>query len=178
MLLTEQDAAEAIREVEQTQARSARLRWYEHSSPYFILWGILWAVAYGLCDVYPQSGWIIWLIANIVGLSGSAWFDRRGGRNAWRGTAVAATLIAFFNAAFAILPPASDRAAPAFITLVVATVSTLLGIWRGPRLIAAGVGLAALTLGGFFFLPAHFLLWMAFVGGGMMVSIGLWLRTL
>jgi hypothetical protein len=87
-------------------------------------------------------------------------------------------LLAFFFAVFAILPPANDRAAPALITLVVAAAYTLLGIWRGPRLIAAGVGLAALTLAGFFFLPAHFLLWMALVGGGMMVSIGLWLRKL
>ena len=35
--------------------------------------------------------------------------------------------------------------------------------------------LAILSLGGFYLLPAHFLLWMGLVGGGFLIVSGLWL---
>jgi hypothetical protein len=35
---------------------------------------------------------------------------------------------------------------------------------------------AGLTLGGFFYLPQHFLVWEGFVGGGALILAGLWFR--
>ena len=55
-------------------------------------------------------------------------------------------------------------------------VSGLLGLWIGWRYTAIGIGIAVLTLVGFFLLPMHFLLWMAGVGGGALILTGLWLR--
>ena len=177
MLLSRQDAAEAVRKVERTQARSLRMRWYEHASPHFILWGVLWVIAYTLCDLYPRNGGLVWLVTDVVGLSASAWFARKGD-HAWQFPAVVAVLVAFFLATFAVLAPINGRQIGAFITLVFATGYALLGIWCGLRFVAAGVALAALTLGGFFLLPTHFMLWMGLVGGGALISFGLWLRWL
>jgi hypothetical protein len=42
--------------------------------------------------------------------------------------------------------------------------------------VAAGVVIAALTLGGFFFIPRYFLLWMAAVGGGALMLAGFWME--
>ena len=51
-----------------------------------------------------------------------------------------------------------------------------MGIWRGLRFRYAGIAVGALTLGGWFWLPEYFLLWMAAVGGGSLILVGLWLR--
>jgi hypothetical protein len=54
----------------------------------------------------------------------------------------------------------------------------LIGLWAGMRFVITGIAVAALTLGGFFYLPAHFLLWMAAVGGGALILAGLWMRNI
>jgi len=83
---------------------------------------------------------------------------------------------AFISATFAVMPPAGPEAVGAFIPLIVALAYVLLGIWKGIRFVVAGSIIAALTLGGFFYLHQHFLLWMAVVGGGALALAGLWLR--
>jgi hypothetical protein len=82
----------------------------------------------------------------------------------------------FITAAFAITNPRSLLAPGAFVPLVVAMFYGLMGVWKGIRFLVAGAVVAALTLGGFFHLHQHFLLWMAIVGGGSLVLVGLWLR--
>jgi len=64
----------------------------------------------------------------------------------------------------------------ALIPLLFAWIYIVMGVWMGWRFALAGVALGALTLGGFFLIHQHFLLWMAFVGGGTLVATGLWLR--
>jgi hypothetical protein len=63
-----------------------------------------------------------------------------------------------------------------FVPLLVATTYVLLGIWIGGRYAAIGIVIAILTMVGFLLLPAHFLLWMAGVGGGALILTGLWLH--
>lgn len=41
----------------------------------------------------------------------------------------------------------------------------------------AGLSLSVLTLVGYLFLPQHFLLWMALVGGGTLIGSGLWMKA-
>ena len=50
------------------------------------------------------------------------------------------------------------------------------GLWLGSRFVITGLVIIALTLGGYFYLHDHFLLWMAFIGGGGLVLAGFWLR--
>jgi hypothetical protein len=59
---------------------------------------------------------------------------------------------------------------------VVALAYVLTGLWSGLRFVVAGVAVAVLTLGGFFYLPQHFLLWEGFVGGGALILAGIWFR--
>jgi hypothetical protein len=44
-------------------------------------------------------------------------------------------------------------------------------------LTVTGIGMAALTLVGYYLFPAYFFFWMAVVGGGALMLAGLWLRT-
>ncbi len=65
----------------------------------------------------------------------------------------------------------------AFVPMLIAAFYTIVGMWAGWRFSAIGIGLAVLTMAGFFLLNAHFLLWMAVVGGGALIVTGLWLRS-
>ena len=98
-MLSPQDAATALQDIETAGARSARLYGYARSSPHLVLWGVLWAIAYGLNDVYPAHGRVIWAVTVPVGLiAGFALLRRTGLRPGWRYGAVAATLFGFFFA--------------------------------------------------------------------------------
>jgi hypothetical protein len=56
MVLSPQDAAGALSDIETAQMRSAKLYGYARSSPQLLLWGVLWVVGYGLNDLLPILG--------------------------------------------------------------------------------------------------------------------------
>jgi len=86
------------------------------------------------------------------------------------------SLLLYFAAAFAVMAPSSGKQVSPFITLTVALAYGLVGLWAGLRWIGAGVAVAALALFAYFFVPAYFNTWMGFVGGGVLVLTGYWLR--
>jgi hypothetical protein len=177
VVLSPQEAAQALQSIASTQSRSATLRGYRGAAPHLILWGLLWAVGYGLTEVIPARGSAIWAVIVVVGIAAGAMMTfRQGGRSAgWRFAAVWATLAVFCAATFAIMAPTNGRQVAAFIPLVIAASYVIGGIWLGSRYVAAGIAVAVLTLGGFFLLHEYFLLWMAVVGGGALLLAGLWL---
>src|SRR5467141_506619 len=101
MVLSPQDAAGALRDIEAAQARSAQLHGYARSSPQLLLWGVLWVIGYGLQDLFPAHAGAIWGAIVPIGLIAGFAALRGAGREAgWRYGAVAMTLVAFFAAAF------------------------------------------------------------------------------
>lgn len=177
MALSPQEAAEALQDIERTQRHSATLRGYRGAAPHLILWGVLWAIGYSLTDLMPARSGIIWTTVTLVGLSAGMMVVVRGGfgLSARRYAAVTAILIAFCGAAFAVMGPVDGRQIAAFIPLVIAMAYAVTGVWLGSRYLVAGSVLAVLTLGGFFLLHEHFLLWMAVVGSGALLLAGFWL---
>ncbi len=178
MPISSQQAAEALRDIERTQTRSATLRGCRKGAPHLILWGVLWLIGYGSTYFAPaQANWI-WAVIVGIGTIASVvvLFRTRDGDSVWRYGAAMATLFIFVIAAFALMAPVNGRQTAAFVPLVVATSYVLGGIWWGKRFVVAGIVLAVLTLGGFFLLPKHFLLWMAVVGSGALLLAGVWLR--
>lgn len=177
MTLSPHDAAAALRDIDAAQARSAALREYQRAAPHFIIWGILWAVGYGLSDLFPAEVNAIWavivpigIVAGVVAMRGSR------GASGWRYAVAMVAILAFFAASAFVLAPVSGRQVAALIPLFVALMYVLRGIWAGARYIVAGIAVAVLTLAGFFLLREHFALWMAAVGGGALILGGLWLR--
>jgi hypothetical protein len=177
MTLSPQDAAAALHDIHAAEARSATLREYQRAAPHFIIWGILWAVGYGLSDVFPLHANAIWAVIVPIGVLAGV-VAMRGGRSTlgWRYAAVMVSILAFFAASVLVLAPVTGRQVAALIPLFVALMYVLRGIWAGPRYIVAGVAIAALTLAGFVLLRDHFSLWMAGVGGAALILAGLWLR--
>jgi hypothetical protein len=187
MSLTPDQAADSLNEITRTGRRSAQAFGYASASPYFILWGVIWMVGYTGSDIVPHSGGPLWTGLTVLGGIGCAVIGRRqaaargadGRASGVRMLATMAVIFVFMLALFAVIGrPANPMASAAIAPLVVAMFYALLGIWRGIRFMVAGAVVAALTLAGLFYLPQHFLLWMAAVGGGSMVLVGLWLRKI
>jgi hypothetical protein len=77
-----------------------------------------------------------------------------------------------------IMGPVNGAQIGAFIPMIVALTYALAGLFfNATRFVIAGAAIAALTLGGYFYLPSHFMLWMAFVGGGALALAGIWMRS-
>jgi hypothetical protein len=185
MSLSPEEARDALRDVEKTARRSATIHGYEMLAPYLILWGVIWMIAYTVTDLWPRQGgqwaWPVlgtlgWLASMVLG-----W--RRKAADVSRTDLSLKWFLAFIAYAVfvagvgAIMKPTTDAQVGAFVPMVVALSYALVGIFfNATRMTIAGATLAALTLGGFFLLPAHFGLWMAFVGGGALILAGVWMR--
>src|SRR5881392_2357419 len=139
------------------------------------MWGVIWMVGYGASDVAPRPASWLWVALLAIGIAGSTLIGRQQRlsglsqvRPSHPGLRFFATFFAFWlfiGATYAIFGHAGARQQAAFVPLIVALIYGVMGIWKGPRFLVMGIVIAALTLGGFFFLKEHFLLWMAFVGG-------------
>ncbi len=174
-------ALDALDDIDAAQARSRTLYRYAKAAPYFWLWGAVWMLAYGLCDVFPGRSGLIWLVADGLGGIGSALLARRtfargGGGAAWRLAGSGLALGAFIGATLAVMGPVSGRQISAFVPLVVACAYVMVGIWAGWRLVTVGLCVGALTLFGYFLVDPHFNAWMGGVGGSALMLTGWWMR--
>lgn len=182
MPLSTTEAQQALQDISAARQASARVYGYHAAAPHLLIWGAIWTVGYGASYFFPQQ-LLIWPVLVVLGILASAWFGWRTGRansatGGWRYAASVATVFLFITAVFAILPPRTNEQASAFFPILVAFSYAVLGIWAtAPRLIIAGAVIAALTLGGYFWLPNIFMLWMAVVGGGSLILGGLWFRS-
>jgi hypothetical protein len=178
MELSRPEAAAALRDIDSTTRRSATLRGYQSAAPHLLMWGGLWLLGYGGSFLLPGWASTVWPVILLGGGLGDFLIARhvRQPRQGRLVLAVTAAMLVFIVASLAVLRPPDPRQVAAFIPLVIALGYVILGLAIGWRLIATGIGLAALTLFGFFALPGWFVLWMAFIGGGALVLGGLWLR--
>jgi hypothetical protein len=193
MSLSPNEAAQTLGEIARTEKRSAEAHEYANASPQCILWGLIWMVGYTGSHLLPNYGfqghinWL-WFALCTLGAIGSAVIGRRQARHLdpaqraaerAKGFRIGMSAFAawwFVAALFMVMRPVHPVAVGAIVPLIVALAYSIFGIWRGPRFLYIGVTLAALTLGGFLYLREFFLLWMAFVGGGSLILVGLWLK--
>ena len=166
MSMSPDQAADSLKEIERTSRRSAQAFSYASASPYFLIWGVIWMIGYAGSDLLPhQDG--LWTALTVVGVAACMIVGRRQNRhsdvararaNGYRFLASFAVIFCFVFALFLVLgPPRNPAVAGAIAPLLVAMFYALLGVWKGIRFLVTGMAVAALTLGGFFWLPQHFL---------------------
>jgi hypothetical protein len=181
MSLTPNEAADALRDIEETGRRSGQAFGYRISGPFAIIWGIFCIVCYGATDFWPDQANIIWpagiVVATIASLFAGGRIRGRRNSGGWRFGVLVLIAFAFLIAVDLIMQPVGPRQQAAFAPLVVAAIYAGCGLWIGVRFVVMGAAVAALTLFGFFYIHEHFNLWMAAVGGGGLVLAGLWLRA-
>jgi len=194
MALSHDEAAQTLGEIARTQRRSSQALCYANASPFFIIWGVVWALGYSgtyvLLRLLETPRIINWLWASLImlgaiisaGVGRTQWHaqnpgDKALGREVGRRWIVGSLMIWLFVIGTAFITgPRFVAIQGAFIPLLVAMLYGLLGLFQGWRFVYAGLAVTALTLGGWFILPQFFLLWMALVGGGSLILVGLWLK--
>ena len=180
MALSPDEAAQALSEIEAAETRSRTAYGYLIGGSYLILWGIIWVVCYSLVDFRPKSVSMIWLVGCAIGVAVSVILGWRRGeraeRRGWRAFVPATGYVVFAFLLLNILRPRSVEDSSIAVALIVSLAYVQIGVHLGDRLVLIGAGLAALSLAGYFWIPLHFHLYMAFVGGGSMILAGFWLR--
>ncbi len=193
MTLSHDEAAQTLSEIARTGHRSAQAHHYASASPQFILWGLIWVAGYTGSYLLPNYGFVgyinwLWFGLSNAGVIGGILIGRHQHRHLTPAQQAEARVIGFRTgmsgfAAFlfvvatvAVMQPADWAAIGAFVPLMIALFYIAFGLFYGPRFVYAGIVVAALTLGGWFVVPQLFLLWMALVGGGSLVLVGLWLK--
>jgi hypothetical protein len=184
MPMSTQEAADALQDIARTQQRASIFRGYERGAPHLILWGLIWVLGYGICDLAPAMANPAWLVLDVAGMTGSYLIGRaavagKSGVATGYGARFAAlglTALAFIAATYYIMRPNESAQFGAYPALFVALIYSVIGIWRGSRWAIAGIALGVCTVAGYAFFKEHFMLWMAVVGGGTLILTGLWLR--
>ena len=182
MAISPSDAAQALDDISQAETRMRQFAGYEKSSPFFLLWGVLWFVASAASDVFPTRIGPIWIATDLIGVAASTYLGIRGVdrtcARSWGGRylGTVAVYLAFAVATLWLLSPTSPQQVYAYFSLLIAAIYMAMGIWTGPRYLAIGLGIFVLTLAGYVLLASHFYLWMAIVGGGALVLTSLWMR--
>jgi hypothetical protein len=193
MTLSAQEASGALAAIDAADRRVRQVAWYRQTSPFLILWGLIWLVANAVTGLWPRFAGLAWLIGVVGGVGFSAvlsylQMQRRAvaheqrpagrARSSRRMLLLGLTIAGFFPAMFAVLGPLSAQQGNAFISLFWAFAYMAAGAWVGMRLFITGVVTAAAILVGYFFVREHFFLWMAVVGGGSLLLAGFWFRKI
>lgn len=186
--LTSQSARQSLDEIEATMAQARNFA-ATAASPILFLWGGVWVLAYGLCQFFPELSGAIWAVLCTVGGVGTALFARkapvRSESDARFGISWA-ILFAFSAVWFAVLMPweyikffdysERQRSMGAYGATLVMFAYVMMGVWWDRFFMWLGLAITALTLIGYFAVPAYFNLWMAIFGGGLLLASGVLIK--
>jgi hypothetical protein len=180
------EARDALRDVEQTSARSGQSQGYRYAAPHLFLWGVIWMIGYAAPVVFPglKEGWC-WLVLDLFGMAGSSLVVMRAQHSAekpnrnLRGLwGVTSIVTLFLIATFAVMHPTESAQYHVFPALVLGLVYGLLGLYLLPKFLWIAGGISGLSLLAFFILQPYLPLCIAAVGGGGLVIGGIWMRRL
>jgi hypothetical protein len=173
-------AAQALLDIETVVRRVRQSRNYQIASLMLMLWGALVVAGYLGGYLWPRWAGYLWVAINIVGIAGSfaiGAFVRSRTVSASDARPLIALLLFFaFGYFVCTLGHFGPRELGAFWPMYFMLVYTIAGLWMGSAFEVIGLGIAALTLLGYFFIGDWFELWMAAVNGGGLLLGGLWMR--
>lgn len=176
------EAIAALNDIEAVTRRVRQSKFYRISSSMMVLWGVLTAAGNLVTYLSPVHARMAWIGVYVLGIAGTLAVagleNARGTVRAFDYRVLAAYLLFFafgflWTAGLQQMPP---RLLGVFWPTYFMLAYAIAGLWFGLAFVAIGLGIAALTLIGYFFAGAWFDLWMAVVNGGGLVLGGLWMR--
>lgn len=185
MVLTKDEAAAALADIETTARRSGMLKGYRIGGPILMLWSVIWALGYLNMGLLPPSWWgWTWLGLDAVGAIGSVLLAQRvkvqagvagkGDTNSLRMIGGMAVVMIFVSAVFSVLRPTDPAGYVAFPGLLVGAIYAGVGVFLARRYLLIGGVMFALTLIGFYGFKDYLAFWMASASAALFVS-GVWL---
>ena len=191
MNVSRTDAQAALQEVDSATRQSRTHLGYQFASLALLVWGALWIIAGVIGAIWPNAAGAGWIGIDVVGTVAMGYlvvrharrFAGDGASGVFRPSAqairfgvTAAVLVGFAAMTALIFGPASATEIMAFITVVIAAIYMVIGLWTGLRLFVLGAVLAALVVSAFLIAPVQLPLIVSLLGGGALVLGGLWMR--
>jgi hypothetical protein len=188
MDISPSEAEEALAAIQAMMQKTRRAFSSSGAYIFLIVWGAIWLLGFLNSQFLPEeiSG-NIWIGLDILGGILSAVIGIRMNRGV-RSTTPATTsgkriaifwLLMFFYcfAAAAVVWPLDGKQLAMLITLFVTLGWIAMGLLLSFGSARGGLALVAMALTGYFLLPSIFYLWMAFLGGGGMIVLGIYVRN-
>lgn len=175
------EAQHALDEIRRATEQTRRAVGRSGTGWVFIIWGSVWLVGFLASQFLPgpQAG-ILWLGLDILGAIATVAVGMRSARQirTGHGRRVAAlwlTLMVYVGLLVWFAWPLPPDRMTVFMTVGISFGYVFLGIWLSPVLLGTGLGLTALALLGWLLLPAYLGYWMAFLGGGGLIGVGIYI---
>jgi hypothetical protein len=187
--ILEIDSAEARTALEEARRYNSRMKKALAAfgaAYHFIVWGGIWLIGFLITHfafALPKavSAWH-WLVLNVLGniISWSIGYRGRKAIKAGPHSGIMAISLLFLGFALAgalVARPAGDHEALMLVAPLIMLWLAVMGALTMRLLIWVSLGITALCLAAFFFLPAEFYLCLAISGGLPMIGLGIFLLT-
>ncbi|MFA5292367.1 MAG: hypothetical protein WC496_04950 [Phycisphaerae bacterium] len=183
-----ENAQESLAVIENTMTKTRKAVAAGYSSPLMILWGLLLMAAYTAAYFYIKYAAIIFWTMAAVGTAGGflVWFlllrkipfkESSGEKMNLRIGGLWWLLFLYIFIWLGLLSPFNGMQMNAFIITAIMFGYIILGLWfTAYYMIWTGLFVTAMTLTGFYLLPHYYCLWMAFMCGGVIFCIGLYIK--
>lgn len=181
------EAEESLAAIQNMMQKTRRAISSSGAYNFMILWGAIWLIGFLNSQFLPnKTAGNVWIGLDILGGILSAFIGIRLNRGI-RTTAptTSGKRIAFFwlllffycVAAIGVAWPVDGKQLAMFIILFVTVGWIAMGLLLSFASARWGLAMLALSLVGYFLLPGIFYLWMAFLGGGGMIALGIYVRN-
>jgi hypothetical protein len=187
MNISPSEAEEALAAIQSMMQKTRRAISSSGAYVFLILWGIIWLLGFLNSQFLPDpvAGYV-WMGLDILGGALSAIFGIRMNRGVRTADPITSGkrigvfwLLLFFYcvAALAVAWPADGKQLAMFIILFVMLGWIAMGLLLPFASVKWGLAFTGMALIGYFLLPGIFYLWMAILGGGGMIALGLYIRS-
>lgn len=186
MNISPAEAEEAMDAIQTMVRKTRRAISKSGAYAYLILWGFVWL--FGFLNshfTHDDTAGYIWIGLDILGGVLSAVIGVRMNRSIRSPSASSAgkriawfwmLLFLYCFAAISVAWPIDGMKLAMFIIIFVMVGWMAMGLLLSFASIWLGLVITALALIGYFLLPDIFYLWMAFLGGGGMIALGIYIR--
>jgi hypothetical protein len=186
MNISPNEAEEALTAIQSMMKKTRRAISSSGAYMFLIVWGVIWLLGFLGSQFLPQEiGGYAWMILDTLGGILSAIIGIRMGRGVRSSSPTTSgkrigifwsLLFLYCFAAVAISWPADGKQLAMYILFVMVGWIAM-GLLLSFASVWPGLIITALALIGYFLLPGIFYLWMALLGGGVMIVLGLYIRS-
>ncbi|NTU56777.1 MAG: hypothetical protein HGA79_11055 [Anaerolineales bacterium] len=186
MNISPSEAEEALAAIQAVMHKTRRSIANSGAYLFLIVWGAIWLIGFlGSQFLTLETAGNAWMVLDIFGGILSAVIGIRMGRGVRRTSATTSgkriglfwmLLFVYCIAAIAVAWPTDGKQLAMFIILFVTVGWVAMGLLLSFASVWWGLALTVLALIGYFLLPDIFYLWMAILGGGGMIALGLYIR--
>ena len=187
MNISPTEAEEALAAIQSMMKKTRRAISSSGAYMFLFIWGVVWLLGFLSSQFLPnQIAGYIWMGLDILGGVISAIVGIRMGRGVRSSSPVTSgkrigifwfLLFFYAVATVAVSWPADGKQLAMYIILFVMVGWLAMGLLLSFASVWPGFAITALALIGYFLLPSIFYLWMAVLGGGGMIALGLYIRS-